>query len=199
MNDRNVGGSLPSQSREIIPTQPELIEQASSTATYSSPNSNNVQIVQGEKMEENGTSPKSETSPCDSAEKEIQNYDTIFVSQQQNQTASSSTETNPTTYVSELAADVKQNVSSQSASLGLTEACKEFSGEEEEKKFSQQDMADALLVSQNSPGLLSSGNAEVLVTLLSHPDNQMQMSALNGIKKSSSFKRNQVSRMQGKV
>lgn len=60
-------------------------------------------------------------------------------------------------------------------------------------RYEEDDMSMAILVSQNSPGILSSSNAEVLVGLLSHPDTKLQQAALNGIKKSSTFTRNQVS------
>ncbi|KAK3102412.1 hypothetical protein FSP39_011229 [Pinctada imbricata] len=59
------------------------------------------------------------------------------------------------------------------------------------EKFSQEDRTVAILVSQNSPGVVSSQNAEVLVSLLSHPDPQLKMAALTGINKCSSFTRNQ--------
>ena len=63
------------------------------------------------------------------------------------------------------------------------------------KEFSQEEKTDAIIVSQNSPGLVSSQNAEVLVALLVHPDRKLQMAALAGVSKCSAFTRNQVSRI----
>ncbi|XP_069100865.1 armadillo repeat-containing X-linked protein 1-like isoform X2 [Argopecten irradians] len=58
-------------------------------------------------------------------------------------------------------------------------------------RYDQDDISTAILVSQNTPGILSGGNAEILVALLSHPETKLQQAALNGIKKSSTFTRNQ--------
>lgn len=60
-------------------------------------------------------------------------------------------------------------------------------------RFTEDEITDALLVSQTSPGLLSGPNAEVLSLLLTHPDPKMKETALNGINRCSTFTRNQVS------
>lgn len=59
-------------------------------------------------------------------------------------------------------------------------------------RFSEDDIKDALLVSQTCPGILSGPNAQVLVSLLTHPDPKLQDAALNGINRCSTFTRNQV-------
>ncbi|XP_021370288.1 uncharacterized protein LOC110461227 [Mizuhopecten yessoensis] len=58
-------------------------------------------------------------------------------------------------------------------------------------RYEEEDISMAILVSQNSPGILSRSNAEILVALLSHPETKLLKAALNGIKKSSTFTRNQ--------
>ncbi|CAC5406306.1 unnamed protein product [Mytilus coruscus] len=58
-------------------------------------------------------------------------------------------------------------------------------------RFSEEEITDALLVSQTSPGILSGSNAEVLSSLLTHPDPKLQETALNGINRCSTFTRNQ--------
>lgn len=60
------------------------------------------------------------------------------------------------------------------------------------KSFSTEEITDTLLLAQNSPGMLSAQNAEVLVSILTHPDPSLQLSALMGINKCSTFTRNQV-------
>lgn len=63
------------------------------------------------------------------------------------------------------------------------------------KRFTEDEITDALLVSQTSPGLLSGPNAEVLTSLLTHPDPKMKETVLNGINRCSTFTRNQVSQL----
>jgi hypothetical protein len=46
-------------------------------------------------------------------------------------------------------------------------------------RFSEDDIKDALLVSQTCPGILSGPNAQVLVSLLTHPDSKLQDAARN--------------------
>ncbi|XP_033744780.1 uncharacterized protein LOC117330519 isoform X2 [Pecten maximus] len=69
--------------------------------------------------------------------------------------------------------------------------CEEEEDKWEVGRYEQDDISTAILVSQNSPGILSGSNAEILVALLSHPETKLQQAALNGIKKSSTFIRNQ--------
>lgn len=59
-------------------------------------------------------------------------------------------------------------------------------------RYTEEEITDALLVSQSSPGLVSAKNAEVLVALLGHPDQNLLSSSVNGIIKCSTFHRNQV-------
>ncbi|CAG2190602.1 unnamed protein product [Mytilus edulis] len=58
-------------------------------------------------------------------------------------------------------------------------------------RFSEEEITDALLVSQTSPGILSGSNAEILSCLLTHPDPKLQETVLNGINRCSTFTRNQ--------
>ncbi|XP_052090267.1 armadillo repeat-containing X-linked protein 4-like isoform X1 [Mytilus californianus] len=71
---------------------------------------------------------------------------------------------------------------------------KEGTGSDDDQsytRFSEEEITDALLVSQTSPGILSGSNAEVLSSLLTHPDPKLQETALNGINRCSTFTRNQ--------
>ncbi|XP_062591562.1 uncharacterized protein LOC134253060, partial [Saccostrea cucullata] len=59
------------------------------------------------------------------------------------------------------------------------------------KNYSAEEITDALLLAQNMPGMLSAENADILVSVLTHPDPSLQLSALMGINKCSTFTRNQ--------
>ncbi|CAG2221575.1 unnamed protein product [Mytilus edulis] len=75
-------------------------------------------------------------------------------------------------------------------------SCEEKEGRESDDdqsytRFSEEEITDALLVSQTSPGILSGSNAEILSCLLTHPDPKLQETVLNGINRCSTFTRNQ--------
>ena len=59
-------------------------------------------------------------------------------------------------------------------------------------KYSTEEITEALLLSQNSPGMLSAKNVDVLVSVLQHPDPSLRLEALLGVNKCSTFTRNQV-------
>ncbi|XP_063429312.1 armadillo repeat-containing X-linked protein 4-like [Mytilus trossulus] len=71
------------------------------------------------------------------------------------------------------------------------EVKKEWDDDPSYTRFSEEEITDALLVSQTSPGILSGYNAEVLSCLLTHPDPKLQETVLNGINRCSTFTRNQ--------
>lgn len=58
--------------------------------------------------------------------------------------------------------------------------------------YTKDEITEALLLSQNTPGMMSAKNADVLVSVLAHPDPTLRLSALLGINKCSTFTRNQV-------
>nr|XP_022302714.1 uncharacterized protein LOC111110491 [Crassostrea virginica] len=58
-------------------------------------------------------------------------------------------------------------------------------------KYSTEEITEALLLSQNSPGMLSTKNVDVLVSVLQHPDPSLRLEALLGVNKCSTFTRNQ--------
>lgn len=70
---------------------------------------------------------------------------------------------------------------------------RELDDDQSYTRFSEEEITDALLVSQTSPGILSGSNAEILSCLLTHPDPKLQETVLNGINRCSTFTRNQVS------
>ena len=90
--------------------------------------------------------------------------------------------------------DVTEQVSDNSDSVAKrkSENNGQTNDDQSYTRFSEDDIKDALLVSQTCPGILSGPNTQVLVSLLTHPDSKLQDAALNGINRCSTFTRNQV-------
>ncbi|KAJ8301883.1 hypothetical protein KUTeg_020870 [Tegillarca granosa] len=127
----------------------------------------------------------------------FQNQNSNAISLSQNKVVSASSDKNSVAVNGQRDDDLtlspmENNVTGSNGNQGNTEMDSlDLTMEYDHGRYTEEEITDALLVSQNSPGLVSAKNAEVLVALLGHPDQNLLLSAVNGIIKCSTFHRNQ--------